>query len=173
MTRGANQDSGAEPAGRGALRPKARLLRTLGSDLISSDKVALIELVKNSYDADAGVVLIRFRGPLNAGEGGIEVNRKSYETYFHRATQLMQVRMPMENTDTLGKFKVIARVHGGGISGQAGALRHGIARALVKFDEALRGSLRKGGFLTRDPREKESKKYGRKRARRGFQWTKR
>jgi small subunit ribosomal protein S9 len=110
---------------------------------------------------------------LLPGEGGIEVNRKSYETYFHRATQLMQVRMPMENTDTLGKFKVIARVHGGGISGQAGALRHGIARALVKFDEALRGSLRKGGFLTRDPREKESKKYGRKRARRGFQWTKR
>lgn len=73
MTRGANQDPGAEPAGRGALRPKARLLRTLGSDLISSDKVALIELVKNSYDADAGVVLIRFRGPLKAGEGGIEV----------------------------------------------------------------------------------------------------
>ncbi|QDZ14667.1 MULTISPECIES: sensor histidine kinase [Micrococcales] len=73
MTRGANQDPGAELAGRGALRPKARLLRTLGSDLISSDKVALIELVKNSYDADAGVVLIRFRGPLKAGEGGIEV----------------------------------------------------------------------------------------------------
>ncbi len=110
---------------------------------------------------------------LLPGEGGIEVNKKSYETYFHRATQLMQVRMPMENTDTLGKFKVVARVHGGGISGQAGALRHGIARALVKFDEQLRGSLRKGGFLTRDPREKESKKYGRKRARRGFQWTKR
>lgn len=73
MTRGANQDPGADLAGRGALRPKARLLRTLGSDLISSDKVALIELVKNSYDADAGVVLIRFRGPLKAGEGGIEV----------------------------------------------------------------------------------------------------
>ena len=73
MIRSANQDHGTEPAGRGALRPKARLLRTLGSDLISSDKVALIELVKNSYDADAGVVLIRFRGPLKAGEGRIEV----------------------------------------------------------------------------------------------------
>ena len=73
MIRSANQDHGTEPAGRGALRPKARLLRTLGSDLISSDKVALIELVKNSYDADAGVVLIGFRGPLKAGEGRIEV----------------------------------------------------------------------------------------------------
>lgn len=73
MTSGANQAHRTEPAGRGALRPKARLLRTLGSDLISSDKVALIELVKNSYDADAGVVLIRFRGPLKAGEGHIEV----------------------------------------------------------------------------------------------------
>lgn len=110
---------------------------------------------------------------LLPGDGGIEVNKKTYENYFHRATQLMQVRMPLENTDTIGKFKVVARVHGGGISGQAGALRHGIARALVKFDEAFRSALRKGGFLTRDPREKESKKYGRKRARRGFQWTKR
>lgn len=73
MTSTANQDHDGEPAGRGALRPRARLLRTLGSDLISSDKVALIELVKNSYDADASVVLIRFRGPLKAGEGSIEV----------------------------------------------------------------------------------------------------
>lgn len=73
MTSTANQDHEGEPAGRGALRPRARLLRTLGSDLISSDKVALIELVKNSYDADASVVLIRFRGPLKAGEGSIEV----------------------------------------------------------------------------------------------------
>jgi len=84
---------------------------------------------------------------------------------------MMQVQDPLETTDTLSKFNILARLHGGGISGQAGALRHGIARALVRFDEELRPSLRKGGFLTRDPREKERKKYGRKRARAGFQWT--
>lgn len=110
---------------------------------------------------------------LVPGDGRVFVNQKPYEDYFHRGTQLMAVRQPMEDTDTFNKFNVLARVHGGGISGQAGALRHGIARALVKFDEQLRSPLRRGGFLTRDPREKESKKYGRKRARRGFQWTKR
>ena len=110
---------------------------------------------------------------LLPGDGRFVVNKKPYEDYFHRQTQLMAVRQPLEDTDTLSKFNVVARVHGGGISGQAGALRHGIARALVKFDEQLRSALRRGGFLTRDPREKESKKYGRKRARRGFQWTKR
>lgn len=110
---------------------------------------------------------------LVPGDGRFLVNQRPYEDYFHRGTQLMAVRQPLEDTATLSKFNVVARVHGGGISGQAGALRHGIARALVKFDEQLRSALRRGGFLTRDPREKESKKYGRKRARRGFQWTKR
>ena len=110
---------------------------------------------------------------LLPGDGKFLVNQRPYEDYFHRGTQLMAVRQPLEDTDTLSKFNVVARVHGGGISGQAGALRHGIARALLKFDENLRSPLRRGGFLTRDPREKESKKYGRKRARRGFQWTKR
>jgi small subunit ribosomal protein S9 len=76
-------------------------------------------------------------------------------------------------TNSLGRFDVIARVIGGGISGQAGAIRHGIARALVAFDETLRPVLRRSGLLTRDPRVKERKKYGRKRARRGFQFSKR
>lgn len=110
---------------------------------------------------------------LVPGDGKFTVNSRPYDEYFHRDTQLLIVRQPMDNTGTLGKFNVQARIHGGGVSGQAGALRHGIARALVRFDENLRPALRKGGFLTRDPREKESKKYGRKRARRGFQWTKR
>mgnify|MGYP001285290469 FL=1 len=110
---------------------------------------------------------------LVPGDGRIFVNNKPAEEHFVRKTHMMQVRDPLENTDTLSKFNVLARLHGGGISGQAGALRHGIARALVRFDEELKGSLRKGGFLTRDPREKERKKYGRKRARKGFQWTKR
>lgn len=110
---------------------------------------------------------------LVPGDGRIFVNQKPYEEHFQRQTQLILVRMPLEATDTLSKFNVHARVHGGGISGQAGALRHGIARALLRFDEELRPNLRRGGFLTRDPREKERKKYGRKRARKGFQWTKR
>jgi small subunit ribosomal protein S9 len=110
---------------------------------------------------------------LVPGDGKVFVNNRTYEEYFHRATQLLIVRQPLNETNTLSKFNVHARIHGGGVSGQAGALRHGIARALLRFDDNLRPTLRKGGFLTRDPREKESKKYGRKRARRGFQWTKR
>lgn len=110
---------------------------------------------------------------LVPGDGRIFVNERAFEEYFHRPTQLLIVRQPLEATDTLQKFNVHARVHGGGISGQAGALRHGISRALVRFDDQMRSPLRRNGFLTRDPREKESKKYGRKRARRGFQWTKR
>lgn len=110
---------------------------------------------------------------LVPGDGRVFVNERSFEDYFHRQTQLLIVRQPLESSDTTSKFNVHARVHGGGVSGQAGAVRHGIARALVRFDENLRSTMRKGGFLTRDPREKESKKYGRKRARRGFQWTKR
>lgn len=110
---------------------------------------------------------------LVPGGGRIFVNRRDYEEYFPRATQQMLVRAPLESTDTLGKFNVHVRCVGGGVSGQAGAVRHGIARALQVFDEGLHKGLRDSGFLTRDPREKERKKYGRKRARRGFQWTKR
>lgn len=110
---------------------------------------------------------------LVPGDGRIFVNRRPYEEYFPRATQQMLVRAPMESTRTAGKFNVHCRCHGGGVSGQAGAVRHGISRALLVFDEELRAPLRKAGFLTRDPREKERKKYGRKRARKGFQWTKR
>jgi len=110
---------------------------------------------------------------LVPGDGRIFVNDKPADQHFNRPTHLILIRDPMEDTDTLSKFNVLARIHGGGLSGQAGALRHGIARALVRFDEELRRPLRKGGYLTRDPREKERKKYGRKRARAGFQWTKR
>ncbi len=85
----------------------------------------------------------------------------------------LQVRKPLELVGLQGKFDVVATSVGGGISGQAGAVRHGISRALVGFDESLRTILKKDGLLTRDPREKERKKYGRKRARKGFQWTKR
>jgi small subunit ribosomal protein S9 len=110
---------------------------------------------------------------LTAGKGDVEINGRPIEAYLGRKIMEMIVRQPFAATNTTGRFDVKVNAHGGGVSGQAGAIRHGIARALVSFDSNLRPTLRKEGLLTRDPREKESKKYGRKRARRGFQWTKR
>jgi len=110
---------------------------------------------------------------LTAGTGKITINGKSADEYLLRETLRMVIRQPFEATQTLGKFDVDVTVAGGGTAGQAGAIRHGISRALLKFDIALRPVLKKGGFLTRDPRAKERKKYGQKGARRKFQWTKR
>lgn len=110
---------------------------------------------------------------LTPGAGKITVNGKTLEAYFTTATLQTTIRQPLLAAKADGRFDVIASVSGGGISGQAGAMRHGIARALVSADDALRPPLRQGGFLTRDPREKERKKYGRKRARKGFQYSKR
>ncbi len=110
---------------------------------------------------------------LAPGQGRITINSKPIAEYVMRETLEMLVREPLEITDTLARFNVRADAVGGGVSGQAGAVRHGIARALVGYDESLRSVLRRAGLLTRDSRIKERKKYGRKRARRGFQWTKR
>lgn len=110
---------------------------------------------------------------LSAGDGQIVVNDKTPTQYFGRRTLEAQVQQPFEETGTVGKFNVWSKTLGGGISGQAGALRHGISKALIAADPDLRPILRRLGFLTRDPRVKERKKYGRKRARRGFQFSKR
>jgi len=110
---------------------------------------------------------------LVLGQGQLTVNAKPIEAYFPRATLMQIVRQPLEVTATLTRFDVTVTTTGGGVSGQAGAVRHGIARALLDMDESLRDPLRKNGLLTRDPREKESKKYGRKRARKRFQFSKR
>lgn len=110
---------------------------------------------------------------LTSGEGNISVNEKTLMEYFCRRTLEALILQPFEATDTLGRYSVVSKTLGGGISGQAGALRHGISKALVEADPELRMVLRRGGYLTRDPRVKESKKYGRKRARRGFQFSKR
>ncbi len=110
---------------------------------------------------------------LTPGKGSVTINQRPIEKYFGRKVWELQVRKPLELTKLYDKFDVIAKAHGGGVAGQAGAIRHGIARALVTFDEELRVTLKRDGLLTRDPREKERKKYGRKRARKGFQWTKR
>lgn len=101
------------------------------------------------------------------------VNTKPYEQFFTRETLRMIVNQPLELANLMDKFQIRATVDGGGPSGQAGAVRLGIARALLRFDSNLRSTLRRGGLLTRDPRAKERKKYGRKGARRSFQYTKR
>jgi small subunit ribosomal protein S9 len=110
---------------------------------------------------------------LVPGEGNITVNNRSLEDYLGLETLRIVVKQPLVLTETAGKFDVIANVHGGGFTGQAGALRHGIARALLKADADLRSELKKAGFLTRDPRMKERKKYGLKKARRAPQFSKR
>jgi len=110
---------------------------------------------------------------LSLGQGVITVNRKSLDEYFPRATLRQIVRQPLEVTQSTSRFNIDVKAEGGGVAGQAGAVRHGIARALIAMDEGLREALRRSGLLTRDPREKESKKYGRKRARKRFQFSKR
>jgi small subunit ribosomal protein S9 len=113
------------------------------------------------------------RVKLTLGQGVITVNKKPFEEYFPRPVQQQIVRQPLEATQSGARFDVTISAEGGGVTGQAGAVRHGIARALVAMDESFKETLRKNGFLTRDPREKESKKYGRKRARKRFQFSKR
>ena len=110
---------------------------------------------------------------LYNGTGVVTINHRDIDNYFGLDTLKLIVRQPLELTSTTGKFDVVVRVQGGGVSGQAGAIRHGIARALLQYDEELRGSLKKAGFLTRDPRMKERKKYGLKAARRAPQFSKR
>ena len=110
---------------------------------------------------------------LRPGSGNISINNRSLENFFGRETARMVVRQPLELTESTEKFDVYVTVSGGGISGQAGAIRHGIARALVEQDENLRVPLRRAGFLTRDAREVERKKVGLRKARKRPQFSKR
>jgi len=110
---------------------------------------------------------------LFAGKGDIVVNKRPCDSYFLRETDRLILRQPLKLLDISDKIDVVAKVSGGGITGQAGALRLGISRALCLLDESYHSVLRKGGFMTRDPRAKERKKYGQKGARKRFQWTKR
>ncbi|MEG1778675.1 MAG: 30S ribosomal protein S9 [Oscillospiraceae bacterium] len=110
---------------------------------------------------------------LYPGTGAITINKRDIDDYFGLETLKLIVRQPLNLTDTIGKYDVICTVSGGGVSGQAGAIRHGISRALLKQDEDVRPVLKKAGFLTRDPRMKERKKYGLKAARRAPQFSKR
>jgi len=110
---------------------------------------------------------------INPGEGKVSINNKGVLEYFGRRVLEMIIRQPLELTGTTGKFDVMVKAHGGGVSGQAGAVRLGIARALIQADPNLRPILKKAGFLTRDPRMKERRKYGLKKARRAPQYSKR
>jgi len=110
---------------------------------------------------------------LRLGSGTIRVNGKPVEEYFTREVLRILVRQPLESTNGTTRFDVNANVGGGGPAGQAGAVRHGIARALEKFDTSVRPTLKRGGFLTRDARKKERKKYGQRGARARFQFSKR
>lgn len=107
------------------------------------------------------------------GTGNITINGRSIDEYFGLETLKLIVRQPLALTDSVEKFDIICTVAGGGVTGQAGAIRHGLSRALLQFDENLRPELKKAGFLTRDPRMKERKKYGLKAARRAPQFSKR
>lgn len=110
---------------------------------------------------------------ITPGTGKVTINKKDMDDYFGLETLKIIVRQPLEVTNTADKYDVKVTVHGGGFTGQAGAIRHGIARALNKADEDFRPALKKAGFLTRDSREKERKKYGLKKARRAPQFSKR
>jgi small subunit ribosomal protein S9 len=134
-----------------------------GLEMIDATK---IKTTGRRKEASARVVLFR-------GEGKIVVNKRPFEEYFFRETDRIIIHQPFVATNTVNKFDVAVQVAGGGLTGQAGAVRHGISRALSLADQEFKTVLRKGGFLTRDPRAKERKKYGQKGARKRFQWTKR
>jgi small subunit ribosomal protein S9 len=110
---------------------------------------------------------------LRPGNGEVQVNKKAFEQYFPNETLRMIIRQPLQLTETTSKFDILVNVDGGGPAGQAGAIRHGITRALIEFNADLRPTLKHAGLVTRDPRIKERKKYGQKGARKRFQFSKR
>ncbi|HSS18982.1 MAG TPA: 30S ribosomal protein S9 [Pyrinomonadaceae bacterium] len=110
---------------------------------------------------------------LRAGSGDFMINRKAFDAYFPNETLRMIIRQPLQLTETVSKFDVLINVRGGGPAGQAGAIRHGITRALLEYNADLRPQLKQAGLITRDPRIKERKKYGQKGARKRFQFSKR
>jgi small subunit ribosomal protein S9 len=128
---------------------------------------------RNQYSAVGRRKTSVARVLLQPGNGAIVVNGQPVERHFPRATHVTAITLPLRLTNRLGTFNILAKVQGGGVSGQAGAIVHATSRALLKADESTKAALREAGLLTRDPREKERKKYGLKRARKAPQYTKR
>ncbi|MDX6612486.1 MAG: small subunit ribosomal protein [Blastocatellia bacterium] len=110
---------------------------------------------------------------LRPGDGEVKINHRAFEVYFPNETLRMIIRQPLQLTETVNKFNILINVNGGGPAGQAGAIRHGITRALMEYNADLRPALKQAGLVTRDPRIKERKKYGQKGARKRFQFSKR
>jgi small subunit ribosomal protein S9 len=110
---------------------------------------------------------------LRPGDGEVKINHRAFEVYFPNETLRMIIRQPLQLTETITKFNILVNVNGGGPAGQAGAIRHGITRALMEYNADLRPALKQAGLVTRDPRIKERKKYGQKGARKRFQFSKR
>lgn len=130
-------------------------------------------MVEIQYNATGRRKTSVARVNITPGNGQIIINKKPVNIYFPRETLRMMIRQPIELAGITGKYNITATVNGGGLTGQAGAVRHGIARAIVDMNSDFRLRLKKEGFLTRDPREKERKKYGQKGARKRFQFSKR
>jgi len=133
----------------------------------------MIHMAEQRYNATGKRKTSVARVWMKPGTGSITVNKQDINDYFGRETSKMIIRQPLELTDNMGKFDIFVNVRGGGPSGQAGAIKHGITKALLEMDASLRGVLKKAGFITRDSRIKERKKYGRAAARRSFQFSKR
>jgi small subunit ribosomal protein S9 len=131
----------------------------------------MAEKIRTMFTGRRKEAVARIR--LAPGKGIIVVNGDPFDSYFIRETDRIIAKQPLILTNTLARFDIMATIDGGGLTGQAGAFRQGISRALIEVDPALKGALRKQGFLTRDSRMKERKKYGQKGARKRFQWTKR
>jgi small subunit ribosomal protein S9 len=130
-------------------------------------------LIQSTGRRKRAVARVRFQTSTDPGEAVVTVNKRALDSYFPSETHRMIVLEPLRVTQTIESYDVAATIDGGGVSGQAGALRLGIARALAELDPELRVTLKRAGFLTRDPRKKESKKYGLKKARKAPQYSKR
>ncbi len=132
-----------------------------------------METTEIKYSATGSRKTSTARVTLKPGKGDININKMPLDKYFPSETMKMIVRQPLDAVTVTGKYDVLVKVNGGGTSGQAGAIRHGIARALIQLNSDFRAKLKKDGLLTRDPRAKERKKYGQKGARKRFQFSKR
>ncbi|XP_002963813.2 uncharacterized protein LOC9643626 [Selaginella moellendorffii] len=154
------------------LKEKRRVAEMQRLKKLADSRVRVVDDQGRSY-ARGGRKTSQASVWLSEGSGNIMVNKMSHDLYFRQLDHRVHILEPFCVTNTLGKFDVKALVRGGGLSGQAGAVRHGISRAIQLFDPSLRLPLRRGGYLTRDPRIVERKKPGRAKARKGFQWVKR
>jgi small subunit ribosomal protein S9 len=154
----------------------AQILRQFGFEVISQEPEK--DFIKRviAVGGQTGTRIIEQLTNIyleHGGGGNVMVNRKSFDAYFPNETHRMIIRQPLNLTETTNKFDVLVNVAGGGPSGQAGAIRHGITRALMEYNADLRPTLKSAGLVTRDPRIKERKKYGQKGARKRFQFSKR